>query len=80
MRVAFGRGLVVEASGAAALAAFLTGKVSISVHKSHCLNFSFSFDSLKLEDKLGRDNLTDKNIVAVITGSNVSPSEFVNIM
>jgi len=57
--LAFKRGLVVEPSGAAALAAFLTGK---------------------LEQSVGRKELCGKKIVAVITGSNVSPAELADLL
>merc|ERR1712029_329913 len=58
VNVAFNRGLVVEPSGAAALAALLTGK---------------------LETLIGPDNLLGQSVVAVITGSNVTPEELVSM-
>merc|ERR1712156_49637 len=59
VKLAYDRGLVVEPSGAAALAAFLTGK---------------------LEQSVGRKEVCGKKIVAVITGSNVSPAELVDLL
>ena len=75
--LAYQKGLVVEAAGAAALAAFLTGKVMR-------LQFFFDSDSieefsLQLEAKVGLESLRGKRVVVVVTGSNVSPNELVEL-
>ena len=69
VNVAFNRGLVVEPSGAAALAALLTGKVHFihSTIKKDRITMSFLL-YFQLETLIGRDNLLGQSVVAVITG------------
>ena len=67
VNVAFNRGLVVEPSGAAALAALLTGKVHF-IYSTGKINYYVLISYSQLETLIGQDNLLGQRVVAVITG------------
>ena len=86
---------MVEPSGAAALAALLTGKVHF-IYSTGKINYYVLISYSQLETLIGQDNLLGQRVVAVITGlsvffsnqicskrsvfrSNVTPEELVSM-
>ena len=58
---------MVEPSGAAALAALLTGKVNF-IYSTGKINYYVLISYSQLETLIGQDNLLGQRVVAVITG------------
>ena len=59
---------MVEPSGAAALAALLTGKVHFIYSNTGKINYYVLISYSQLETLIGPDNLLGQRVVAVITG------------